>query len=452
MERLLHKCCNVNDDRRMDLICSFLERPGVESDNSSRCTDVLVSTLERTKNVKQLQQQRQQQQRKPLSVAFNADGELIVHSIVPEGIQVATGAYGRCTVATKAFKAGSVVYQGYAALIDTSTKNDRFYLYLYEHAGEKQVEEGSRTRVRDSSSPIQVFRLDGLNSVKDLWEPNKSIRQVYGFDGFMNHSCNANVYCPLVYRSKNEMCYDTIALRDINAGDELTCDYACFDYECDGHVISQCGCKAINCRGEMKGFKGLSLAEKIRIMPMCDSEIVHLFFRENPDMILLESTIPYPNIRLIVAPEEAYIVAARPFAPGDLIFSNQATIISLTNFLQQTFVLKLVEENDSENPTPVKKIYFILLDKDRHFIHRPSYVESVGFDSFMDHSCNPNSQQHYENATTYSVYARRTICPGDKITCDYLKLDNEAEKQQNVAKICFLCSCGEENCRAQIYA
>jgi len=404
--------------------------------------DVRSSTLEQTNDG--------QHQRKPLSVAFNPEGELIVHSVMPEGISVATGTHGRCIVATKAFPRGSIVYRGYAGLVDTSTKNDRFYLYLYDHLDHKQAESRSPGHTF-ASQPMHVFRLDGLNSVKDYCEPNKSVRQVYGFDGLMNHSCNPNVYCPLVYRIKDEMCYDTIALRDIRPGEELTCDYACFDYECDGHEIAQCGCKAPNCRGEMKGFKCLSLEEKIRIMPMCEPEIVDTFFQENPNMTLLESMVPCQNIRLEVACGQTYIVAAKTFAKGDLIFSNQATIISVRTFMDQTFILKLVEKDATDEKNNVKTRY-VILDKDHHFIHRPSYVESIGYDSFMDHCCNPNSEQHYENATTYSVYARRDIRVGEKITCDYLNLANEAEKLENVAKTTFLCNCGSENCRSEIFA
>ena len=55
------------------------------------------------------------------------------------------------------------------------------------------------------------------------------------------------------------MCYQAIALRDIDVGDEVTCDYALFDYYCDGHPIEVCACGSTKCRGKMMGFQGKAL-------------------------------------------------------------------------------------------------------------------------------------------------------------------------------------------------
>ena len=104
----------------------------------------------------------------------------------------------------------------------------------------------------------------------------------------MNHSCSPNCYDPLVYRTPDIMCYDAVAGKDICIGDEITCDYALFDYECDRHRISQCGCNATNCRGEMLGFKVLPIAEKLRVMKYCDEEIVERFLEEETDADILD--------------------------------------------------------------------------------------------------------------------------------------------------------------------
>jgi SET domain-containing protein len=42
---------------------------------------------------------------------------------------------------------------------------------------------------------------------------------------FLNHSCNPNTGCPKASNSATQ----TIALRDIQTGEELTCDYHAFD-------------------------------------------------------------------------------------------------------------------------------------------------------------------------------------------------------------------------------
>ena len=69
-------------------------------------------------------------------------------------------------------------------------------------------------------------------------------------------SLNPNIVPALLYRTPTEMCYQAIALRDIDVGDEVTCDYALFDYYCDGHKIEACACGSTVCRGKMLGFQG----------------------------------------------------------------------------------------------------------------------------------------------------------------------------------------------------
>jgi len=146
-------------------------------------------------------------------------------------------------VATKAFAAGSLVYRGYAALLNTSSKDDRFTLNLYH---EQQVQ-GSLHGLNANLPPVQVFSLDGLNSVKDYEDPSLLIRQVYGFDGFMNHSCDPTTW----YVSDSLM----TARRDIQPGEEITFDYGTSQtYHWPSSIPEigervKCFCGADNCRG-----------------------------------------------------------------------------------------------------------------------------------------------------------------------------------------------------------
>jgi SET domain-containing protein len=71
----------------------------------------------------------------------------------------------------------------------------------------------------------------------------------------------------------------------------------------------------------------------------------------------------------------------------------------------------------------------------------------LGFDSFMDHSCAPTAEQEYINKYEYVVRAKKVILPGDKITCDYMALDNRAVDLKNIGKSSFVCKCGESNCK-----
>lgn len=68
----------------------------------------------------------------------------------------------------------------------------------------------------------------------------------------------------------------------------------------------------------------------------------------------------------------------------------------------------------------------------------------------MDHSCTPSTEQEYISKNEYVVRAKRTIMPGDNITCDYMALDNSAIGMKNVGTSSFDCKCGETNCKGVI--
>jgi hypothetical protein len=154
-------------------------------------------------------------------------------------------------IATRPFKAGDLMYKGYATLVAGVTEYD---LHLTH-----------------SDGTVEITRCSTVNSVMDTEDLEDAKRQFYGFDGFMNHSCDANCFCPATGKDGDRLLYDAFAIKDIEVGDEITADYATFDYECDGHEIEVCGCISANCRGSMRGFKNLSLEEQV------GSPIIHQF-------------------------------------------------------------------------------------------------------------------------------------------------------------------------------
>jgi len=64
--------------------------------------------------------------------------------------------------------------------------------------------------------------------------------------------------------------YQQVALVDLQPGDQITCDYVLFDWDCDGHQFT-CTCGAPGCYGEIAGFAALppevqqSLAHRISV-------------------------------------------------------------------------------------------------------------------------------------------------------------------------------------------
>ena len=178
------------------------------------------------------------------------DGSITIHSTIPSGFAIVDHDVfdGKKIVATQPFQKGDVMYVGHALMLDLSSKDSKFKLCVYA------PEHDERNRL------VGVFENSSTHSVDDHAPASKlgavSKRQVYGWDGFMNHSCSPNAYFPLISRTPTEMSYQAIAIRDIATGDEITCDYALFDYECNGHEIEACACGSLNCRGKMLGFRG----------------------------------------------------------------------------------------------------------------------------------------------------------------------------------------------------
>ena len=60
--------------------------------------------------------------------------------------------------------------------------------------------------------------------------------------------------------------YRAFALRDINAGDELVCDYKLLYAEAEQKI--RCNCQAPNCLGEIYGFNDLSAETKQALLPL----------------------------------------------------------------------------------------------------------------------------------------------------------------------------------------
>jgi hypothetical protein len=175
---------------------------------------------------------------------------VVLHSTIPDGFAIVENTVfeGKKIVATKNFKKGDLLYIASAALLDLSDAGHRHKVNIYS-------EDQNANRIL-----LETHTNTDTHSVDDHAIESKagvaSKRQVYGWDSFMNHSCDANAYFPLLYRTETEMFYQATALRDIDVGTEVTCDYALFDYNCSGHEILVCACGSEKCRGKMLGFHG----------------------------------------------------------------------------------------------------------------------------------------------------------------------------------------------------
>lgn len=152
---------------------------------------------------------------KPIQVAAS-DGQVVVYSMIPDGLEIVDNDSfeGKRIIANKKFEKGSLVYVGYAVMLDLSAAGHGYKLRVYSEDG------------RGKRQFLHEFDSNDTHSVDDYADGSKngetSKRQVFGWDGFMNHSCDPNIYFPLLFRTPTELCYRAVALRGIAPGEEVT--------------------------------------------------------------------------------------------------------------------------------------------------------------------------------------------------------------------------------------
>jgi hypothetical protein len=111
---------------------------------------------------------------------------------------------------------------------------------------------------------IETLGLDQTQSVLDVHNPSETPRrQVDGFDGFMNHSCDPNTYSPLLSRADEMLCYPSTyqlyadltsykvdAARTILPVDHITCcDYNLLENQAANIPTVPATQGEFNCRG-----------------------------------------------------------------------------------------------------------------------------------------------------------------------------------------------------------
>jgi hypothetical protein len=111
-------------------------------------------------------------------------------------------------------------------------------------------------------TPLGDIQIDmKIHSVKK----NNGLRDYYGFDSFMNHSCDANTISMVLPGDASLNRYCNRAAKDIRAGDEITANYLFFDWDCDGHSFD-CLCGAPSCFRHIRGFKELDFATQLKYL------------------------------------------------------------------------------------------------------------------------------------------------------------------------------------------
>jgi SET domain-containing protein len=281
-------------------------------------------------------------------------------------------------------------------------------------------------RVKNGESYDIFENITNVNSVKE----DGDTRDLYTFDGFMNHSCDFNTISSFTKIYDNTVFYyDQIASMDIDIGDELTCNYLHFDYECEGHEF-ECCCNSKNCVKYVNGFKNLDFETKVKLLPYLDSNILELFKKEYPNVIF-KHVNHNENVEIFEENSKMgglSLKSLKKFKEGDVVFKNSIEKVP----------------HDKQIILKYKTNKYIALVQETHFSQDEDALHFYNFDSFTNHSCNPNCHHLRINEYDYEMIAKKDINIGDEITCDYSLFETEYDEYS------FICHCGEKYCRGVV--
>jgi hypothetical protein len=231
---------------------------------------------------------------------------------------VKTNDYGYTLESTKFIKNGCIVYTGNFYNIPN---NNKLYKLIIKSSDDKE--------------PLIFENIGNKNTVKE----NETTRNLYTFDGFMNHSCNYNTISSETRTTSipNRFEYDQIAVKDIHVGDQITCNYLHFDYNCDGHIFD-CLCGSSNCYGEISGFKNCSLKQQLELLPHIDKIMLEQFKRENDDILFKNISFENKNIDIFVNNNNSFfgIKSKKTFKKDEIVLENNIEQIPLDKKVGQT--------------------------------------------------------------------------------------------------------------------
>lgn len=341
------------------------------------------------------------------------DGDIQeIHQYIPEGIEVRKAFYGFGLYATKSFKKGSVIYLGQQIIIPNMYKEFRLVL---------------------DNQPGVEFILD-TDTHSAQFSDTK--RWLYLFDSFMNHSCDPTTIFQQSTEQRAQNIYQTIALKDIVPDDEITCDYNLYEYDCHGKVIEQCMCSSSKCIGRIAGFRYLSVKEQKVLLALVEPEVLQAMSVEPTNKFFFIPDLRCPTDRVSIelcfptAVDLYKIVATRGFAKGEIVYSNESLL-----FPEDCVIV--IEVNGKRK----------WLENLVHTVNKgEGKREFYFFDSFQNHSCDPNTKMIYHTENHYDMVALRDIEQGDELTSDYETFDVGLDGTW------FHCHCGTKACRGIVTA
>lgn len=149
----------------------------------------------------------------------------------PPGVEVRRGPHGLSLHVTHPLRAGQVIYRAQELHIPDDGRTYRTRVLVGGVVEDIDI------------TPMHTVRYRGMRA--------------FDIPGcFMNHSCDPSSVSRDVLFEGGENAYEEVAVKDLAPGDEITCDYTLFDWDCDGHQF-MCACGSEHCYGFIGGFASL---------------------------------------------------------------------------------------------------------------------------------------------------------------------------------------------------
>jgi len=154
-------------------------------------------------------------------------------------------------------------------------------------------------------------------------------------------------------------------------------------------------------------------------------------------MFLNKKYIVPDNIEIIFDDNMYKIITTKDLLPNEKIFDSQGYLID-NNIITQFYNIQIYNKTKLETITVNTIDHAIYINKDK-------YLHII--DSFMNHSCNPNTyiitkpiNMNNKTIKYESIYAKFFIKKGTELTYNYLLFEYDSHYNT------FECNCNSNNC------
>lgn len=147
-------------------------------------------------------------------------------------------------------------------------------------------------------------------------------------------------------------------------------------------------------------------------------------------LLIHDHKLPPVLAAAIIGEGEYGLAVTRDISCNETIFENELLKIHNSNLVYMKHIC-----NDGS---------YVFLDTITYTVNKDTYREFFYFDSFTNHSCDPNAKHVYITDTQYKVVALRDIKCGEHLTNDYNTFDTNNDAAP------FECFCNSLLCKKYV--